>query len=212
MQSGCATGCCRECGDDLGFARIGERTLIMNENLLYTERLSSKRTEMLFVALLLLFFMLSIWCVTARGLDIFAAVFLCLCAFFFFYALNYRTLRIRLTTKSLKLTFGIFTWIVPLDNIESCRLDEIPVLMKFGGAGIHFMLVRRRYRACFNFLEYPRVVIAFKRKIGPVRDISFSTRQPDDVLRLIQEAVSANSTSPKGQPDDFRPAAPQASG
>ena len=167
---------------------------------------------MLFVALLLLFFMLLIWRLTAYGLDFLAAFFLCLCAFFFFYALNYRTLTIRLTTKSLKLTFGIFTWTVPLDNIELCRLDEIPVLMKFGGAGIHFMLIRRRYRASFNFLEYPRVVIAFKKKVGPVRDISFSTRRPDDVLRLIQEAVCANRNSPKGQPDEFQSAAPQASG
>ena len=56
MQSGCATVCCREYGDDLAFARIGARALNMTENLLYTERLSSKRTEMLFVALTLLFF------------------------------------------------------------------------------------------------------------------------------------------------------------
>ena len=27
--------------------------------------------------------------------------------------------------------------------------------------------------------------------LGPVRDISFSTRRPDDVLRLMQAAVSA---------------------
>jgi len=163
--------------------------MIMTENLLYTERVSSKRTEMLFVALTLLFFMLLIWRVTAGGLDILAAVFLCLFAFFFFYALNYRTLTIRLTTKSLKLTFGIFTWNVPLDNIEACCLDEIPVLMRMGGAGIHFMLIRRRYRASFNFLEYPRVVVAFKRKVGPVRDISFSTRHPDELLRLLQDAL-----------------------
>jgi len=212
MQSGCATVCCRGYGDTLAIARIGEKAMKMTENLLYTERISSKRTEMLFVALLLLFFMLLIWCVTTLGLDILAAVFLCLCAFFLFCALNYRTLTIRLTTKSLKLTLGIFTWTVPLENIEACHLDEIPVLMRFGGAGVHFMLIRRRYRASFNFLEYPRVVVALKRKVGPVRDISFSTRRPDDVLRLIQEAISTNSTSLKGQPDDFRPAAPQASG
>jgi hypothetical protein len=63
--------------------------------------------------------------------------------------------------------------------------------MRMGGAGIHFMMVRGRYRASFNFLEYPRVVIAFKKKVGPVRDISFTTRRPDDVIRLIKEAVSA---------------------
>jgi hypothetical protein len=58
--------------------------------------------------------------------------------------------------------------------------------MKYGGAGIHFMFIRDRYRASFNFLEYPRVVIAFKKKVGPVRDISFSTRKPEDVIQLIQ--------------------------
>ena len=189
MQSGCATVCCREYGDDLAFARIADGAMIVTENLLYTERVSSKRTEMLFIALMLLFFTLLIWRVTARGLDILLLVFLCLFAFFFFYALNYRTLTIRLTIKSLKLTFGIFTRNVPLDNIESCRLDEIPVLMRMGGAGIHFMLIRRRYRASFNFLEYPRVVIAFKRKVGPVRDISFSTCHPDEILRLLQDAL-----------------------
>ncbi|MFN2172674.1 MAG: hypothetical protein ACK2UF_14705 [Candidatus Promineifilaceae bacterium] len=173
----------------------------MTENLLYAERITSKRTGILFVALLLLFFMLLIWQVTARGLDIFAAVLLCLCAFFFFCALNYQRLTIRLTTKSLKLTFGIFTWTVPLDNIEACCLDEIPVLMRFGGAGVHFMLIRRRYRASFNFLEYPRVVIALKRKVGPVRDISFSTRHPDELLRYIQEAIAANRVAHQGYSD-----------
>jgi hypothetical protein len=53
------------------------------------------------------------------------------------------------------------------------------------------MFVRKRYRASFNFLEYPRVVIAFKNKVGPVRDLSFSTSRPDDVLRFLQEAISA---------------------
>jgi hypothetical protein len=139
--------------------------------------------------------LLLIWRVVAGGLDILAAVFLCLFGLFLFYSVNYRTLIIRLTAESLKLTFGIFTWTVLLDNVEECRLDDIPVLMRMGGAGIHFMLIRKRYRASFNFLEYPRVVIAFKKKVGPVRDISFSTRRPDDVLRLIQEAVSAKEAA-----------------
>jgi len=66
------------------------------------------------------------------------------------------------------------------------------LLMRMGGAGIHFMMIRKRYRASFNFLEYPRVVLAFQREVGPVQDISFSTRRPDDVLRLIQAAVSVD--------------------
>ena len=170
----------------------------MTDDLIYNERVSSNRTEALFVALTLLFLLLLIWRVKAGSLDILAAVFFCLFSLFFFYAVNCRTLKIQLTSESLKLTFGIFTWIVPLDNLEECCLDEIPMLMRMGGAGIHFMSIRRRYRASFNFLEYPRVVIAFKRKEGLVRDISFSTRRPDDALRLIQEAASANTPPNKG--------------
>jgi Ca2+/Na+ antiporter len=163
----------------------------MNDDLLYHERITSNRTEGLFLALTILFFLLLVWRVSADGWDVLAAVFFCFFGFFLFYAVNYRTLIIRLTSESLKLTFGIFTWTVALDDIEECHLDDIPLLMKYGGAGIHFMFIRNRYRASFNFLEYSRVVIAFKRKAGPVRDISFSTRRPDDVLRLIQEAVSS---------------------
>jgi hypothetical protein len=158
----------------------------------YNERISSNRTEALFLALTLLFFFLLLWRVKAVGPDVLAVVFFCFFIIFIFYSVNYRTLVIRLTPQSLKLTFGIFTWSVPMDNVLNCCLDELPVVMRLGGAGIHFMIIRKRYRASFNFLEYPRLVIAFKRSVGPVRDISFSTRRPDDVLRLIQQAVSVN--------------------
>jgi hypothetical protein len=134
----------------------------MTGDLIYHERVSSNKTEALFVALTLLFLLFLVWRVTAGRLGALAWVFLCLSGLFLFYSVNYRTLIIGLTSESLKLTFGIFTWRVSLDNVEECHLDEIPPLMRMGGAGIHFMSIRKRYRASFNFLEYPRVVIAFK--------------------------------------------------
>lgn len=167
-------------------------------DLLYSERISSNITEALFLALTILFFLLLIWRVKAGNLDILTVVFFCFFMFFLFYSVNYKVLIIRLTSKYLKLKFGIFTWTVPLDNVEECHLDELPLLMRMGGAGIQFMVIRKRYRASFNFLEYPRVVISFKKKVGPVRDISFSTRQPDDVLRLLQDALSANKAAQHG--------------
>jgi hypothetical protein len=157
---------------------------------IYNERISSARTAALFLALTILFFTLFAWRVLAGSMDALGVVFLCFFAFFLFCSVNYRTLTIRLTPESLRLKFGIFVWTVPVANIEGCRLDELPALMRYGGAGIHFMSVGSRYRASFNFLEYPRVVIALKRKVGPVRDISFTTRRPDDVLRLMREAVT----------------------
>jgi hypothetical protein len=114
---------------------------------------------------------------------------------FLFYTINFRTLVLRLDRESLRLKFGLFCWKVPVKNIRECRLDKLPTVMRYGGAGIHFMLIRGRYRASFNFLEHPRVVIQFKEKVGPVRDISFSTRYPDEVIRLVQETASANAVA-----------------
>ena len=161
----------------------------MSDEIIYHEKLSSNRTEALFLGLTLLFLLLFVWRVTAAGLGLLAGVLLFFFLLFLFYSLNYRTLIIRLTPDTLKLAFGLFTWRVPLDNVQDCRLDELPPLKRLGGAGIHFMTVAGRYRASFNFLEYPRIAIALKRKRGPVQDVSFSTRRPEEILRLIHQAL-----------------------
>ena len=167
----------------------------MSDNLIYEERVSSNRTEALFVGLTILFLMLLIFKLSTGSPSILSAAFFLFFVFFFFCSVNYRTLIIRLTQESLKLKFGIFTWTISLDNIGECRRDDLPILMRYGGAGIHFMLIRKRYRASFNFLEYPRVVFALIRKAGIVRDISFSTRRPDEVIQLLQSLVSARSAA-----------------
>ncbi len=168
----------------------------MNTPLIYSEKLSSKRTEFLFIALTLLFLLLFVWRVIAESVDSLAGIFLFFFVVFLFYVLNYRTLLIRLTSESLKLSFGIFTWTIPLNNVDKIQPDDdLPLFMKYGGAGIHFMLIRKRYRASFNFLEHPRVVIELKRKAGLVRDVSFSTCQPNEIIRLMQGVISANKTA-----------------
>ncbi len=158
---------------------------------MYTERITSGRTTALFLALMLLCGLLVLWRLTTTGLDGLAVVGLVGFGLFLFYVLNFRTLALQLSQQALTLTFGVFTWVVPVSNMAACALDEPPALMRFGGAGIHFMLVRGRYRASFNFLEYPRVVIAFRRSVGPVRDISFSTRRPEAVIQRLQRALAA---------------------
>jgi hypothetical protein len=152
---------------------------------MYTEKLSSSRTTLLFLALTVVFGGLLAWRVWARGLDGLAAALLAFGLFFLFYTLNYRTLVIELDAAGLKLKFGVFTWRAPWENIAAGRLDELPTFKRLGGAGIHFMFVGGRYRASLNFLEYPRVAVALKRKMGPVEEISFSTRRPEEVLRVL---------------------------
>ena len=152
----------------------------------YHEKLSSARTEALFILLTLIFFALFGWRLSSLGWNGWAIIFLCVSAFFLFYIFNYRVLRIRLTSKTLQLTFGIFTWKIAIKNIEKCYLDT-PSIGSVGGAGIHFTWIKGKYRAFFNFLEYPRVVITFKEKIGPVQEIAFSTRQPEQVIGVIEQ-------------------------
>jgi hypothetical protein len=165
----------------------------MNDEVLYEERITSNKTEALFILLTLLPTLIYIWGIKAGRKGNLTAVSLFLSILFFFYSLNYRTLVIRLTSRYFRLTFGLSSWNVSLSNVEDCRLDEIPPLMRIGGAGIHFMMIRNRYRASFNFLEYPRVVIGLKNKVGPIQDISFSTRQPDRVIHLIQETIATHA-------------------
>lgn len=163
----------------------------MKENICYTERITSKWTEALFIGLTLLLDGLFVWRVITRSLDTLSYIFAGLSLVFLFYVINYRVLTIRLTQQALELKFGIFTWTEPYENIAGCALDKIPWLMWYGGAGIHFMLIHKRYRASFNFLEYPRVVVALKKKSGPVRDISFTTRHPEKVQQLLQHFTSS---------------------
>jgi hypothetical protein len=167
----------------------------MTDDLIYTEELSSPRTRALFIGLTALFGALAAWRLKAGRASRLARVFLFFTALFLFYVLNYRTLLIRLTPAALKLKFGLFIWTVPLDNVASCGHDVLPALQRLGGAGIHFMMVRQRYRVSCNFLEYPRVVVALKNPAGPVQDVSFSTRRPDEVIRHIG-ALTMGLTSP----------------
>lgn len=162
----------------------------MNNELLYDEILTSKKTLMLFLILTGAFFVLFLWQYLTRGYHFLSALLLFFFFFFLFYAINYRKLEIRITQAMLTLKFGLFTWRVPVENIAAYKLDKIPALAYLGGAGIHFMFVKGRYRASFNFLEYPRVVLTFKNKIAPIQDISFSTQEPESVIQKLDEAIN----------------------
>jgi hypothetical protein len=162
---------------------------VMSDNDIYEEKLSSRRTEALFWTLSLLFLLLTLWRAGKAHFEILSFVFLCLCLFFLFYALNYRTLVIKMTQETLSLKFGVIKWVVPIETIQKCYPDNTP-LWRIGGAGIHFSMLQRRYRAMFNFLEYPRVVIELKEKRGLLRDIAFSTRHPGEVIRRIQASTT----------------------
>ena len=164
---------------------------VINKGCVFHERVSSKRTLLLFVGLMLLFaglFFRNFFYTDHRGWGI---TFGCISLFFLFYIFNYRVLVIQVGADELALKFGIFTWHIPLDNIERCYIDKTS-LWRIGGAGIHFSPIGGRYRAMFNFLEYERVVVCLKEKQGWVRDVAFSTTRPDEVMGLLMENTPSN--------------------
>ena len=159
----------------------------MSKENIYEESISSKKTENLFLGLIFIFFFLFMWRVGVEGFQALPIVFLSLSVFFLLYVLNYRTLNIQISSDALTLRFGIFTWTESFDNIADCTPDDaLPPILKYGGAGIHFYTFEKRYRASFNFLEYSRVVVKFREQKGLVKELSFSTRQPDEIIQLIQ--------------------------
>lgn len=161
----------------------------MNETL-YFEKLQSNITTALFAILALIFLALFGWRFTSVGWKFTPGLFLFLGVFFLFYFFNYRTLRIEISGETLALRFGLVRWRTALSNIQEYRLDDPPLWIKYGGAGVHFSMVEGLYRAFFNFLEGPRVIVIFKEKQGPVQALSFSTYQPDQVLDFLGKRIS----------------------
>jgi hypothetical protein len=162
----------------------------MNEPI-YTEKLQSSLTTFLFVDLALVFLLLFGWRVTTVGWKFTPGLFLFLGVFFLFYVFNYRILRIQISEESLDLEFGLVRWRTELINIQDCAPDDPPLWIKYGGAGVHFAMVQGLYRAFFNFLEGPRILVTFKEKQGLVQALSFSTRQPDQILELLRGRISS---------------------
>lgn len=160
---------------------------MQGESLLYHERLTSTGTQGFFLVLTLIFFIPFILRVQAAVCDWLTFTLAFFAAMFLFYTVNYCMLRIQITTQELVLKFGLFTWRESRENIQGCALDQLAAWQYYGGAGIHYLLVRGRYRVSFNFLQYPRVVVSLKKKKGLVEDISFSSEHPQELIRILSK-------------------------
>ena len=154
--------------------------------LIYSEKLTSIGTSLFFAFLSFLFFLLFAWLYSIVGWRFFTGLCLGLGIFFFLYVINYRDLIIRITDEKLILRFGIVPWKSELKNIMAAEIDDSPAIIRYGGAGVHFAFVGAKYRAYFNFLEYPRVAVHYKEKQGLVRSLVFSTKFPDEIIRILE--------------------------
>ncbi len=146
------------------------------------------------MALSVLCLTLLAWRFVVSGYGAVAVLFSFLSTFFIFYALNYRVLVVRMSEEGLRLKFGLFGWTVPWHTVARAYPDDTS-LWRIGGAGIHFSIIKGKYRAMLNFLEHPRIVIELKKKRGLVREVAFSTEKPNETLRIIEESIAGRDTA-----------------
>lgn len=128
------------------------------------------------------------WRLIVSGFSTVAALLSLLSTLFVFCALNYRVLVVRMSEEGLRLKFGLFGWAVPWHTVARAYPDDT-ALWRIGGAGIHFSIIKGKYRAMLNFLEHPRIVVELKKKRGLVHEVAFSTQRPNEILHIIEESV-----------------------
>ncbi len=96
---------------------------------------------------------------------------------------NFSRLKIKITSDGLSVGYGITRKKVPWERIENCHVDESSAI-RYGGYGIRFTRVGGKWRTGYNVIGTPRVVISLNE--GFVREIAFSTKNPDEVMEVIK--------------------------
>jgi hypothetical protein len=97
-------------------------------------------------------------------------------------------LTIRISPESIAVGYGRITRQIPWENVESCYLDETSAIY-YGGFGIRFARIRGKWRMVYNIIGTPRVVLSLKA--GRFREFVFSTKNPEEVLRIINDRIGA---------------------
>jgi len=104
--------------------------------------------------------------------------------------INFSRLSIRITHLSVKVSYGIFRYIIPWENIKNCYLDEASTI-NYGGWGIRIGKVQGRWRLVYNVIGAPRVVLSLKK--GKFKEFVFSTEKPEEVMNIIRERRGSDS-------------------
>jgi hypothetical protein len=99
--------------------------------------------------------------------------------------INFIRLTIRITPQNISMAFGIFRHTIPWENIDNCFLDQSSA-MAYGGWGIHLIRVDGKWRQGYT-LGSPRVVLSLVE--GRFRELSFTTKNPEKVMELINEQL-----------------------
>ena len=99
-------------------------------------------------------------------------------------------LAIRITGQSVTVSFGLIKRTISWGDIEESFLDNSSPL-GYGGWGARIARIEGRWRLAFNVIGASGVVLRLRK--GRVREFMFSTKNPEQVLDIINRQTGAGS-------------------
>jgi len=111
---------------------------------------------------------------------------------------SFTRLKTEITDRYITVGFGAIRRTIPWDRVAEVRRDERS-LLSYGGLGWRLSWSRRKggWIMAFVVSRSPRVVLQLRG--GRLRELVFSTRQPNAVCRLIAEQLGR--VSPQSSPN-----------
>jgi len=116
--------------------------------------------------------------------------FIGMIVFFIALGINFAGLSITVGVDGVTVGYGIIRHRVEWGNIVSCRIDESSAV-RYGGWGVRTAWVGGKRRLVYNIIGAPRVVV--EKRAGRHHELAFSTRDPEAVMRAINEGLGKKS-------------------
>lgn len=104
--------------------------------------------------------------------------------FFLGLTINFKNFTINIDHEGITVGYGMLKTEIPWERVEDCYIDEASTLW-YGGWGIRVGRIKGKWRTVYNVIGGPRVVVSLNE--GWVREIVFSTKKPDRVIRTIRK-------------------------
>ncbi|MBU7023472.1 MAG: hypothetical protein HXS40_04830 [Theionarchaea archaeon] len=159
----------------------------MQPGTIYEEKILSKWMAAIFVSITILMLFLLVYQILVKPLGSKPAptwFYLIMALLFVGIGFVFGRLTIRMTPASISVGYGPLGQSFKWDNVVGCSLDETSAV-QYGGAGLRMAKIGGNWRIIYNVIESPRVVLSLRE--GRFREVVFSTRHPQDVIKTIKE-------------------------
>jgi hypothetical protein len=159
----------------------------MQPGTIYEEKILSKWLTTMFVSITIVMLFLSVYQILVKPLGSKPAptwFYLIMALLFMGITYLFGRLTIKMTPASISVGYGLLRQSFNWDNVEGCFLDETSAF-QYGGAGLRMARIGGKWRIIYNVVESPRVVLSLKE--GRFKEVVFSTRHPEEVMKTIKE-------------------------